>query len=187
MATTVTQPIINNISRAFLSALLTIFIIGNISAQQKIIKAKPFKIKYTYNQDSIAIEHQELKKICIAFTAFHDAILQKDYEAYLNALSERSKKMIPKEKLKRKFNKFISYNIKLENKLEILLVSTEGNPQSFETTPSLVFMIKLPNEQTIQKRVGFDPVKIKKMKNAEHILGLYLIKEGAGYKVTIPW
>ncbi|MCT4581477.1 MAG: hypothetical protein N4A35_08680 [Flavobacteriales bacterium] len=187
MGTSLNQLIVKSTTGTIIAFFFILFFTAGISAQEKVIKAKPFKVKYTYNEDSITIDRQELKKICVAFTAFHEAISQKDYKAYLNALSERSKTMIPKEKLERKFQKFIGYNVKLERKIELLLISEKGNPQSFETTPSLLFMIKLPQGQTINKRVGFDPVKVKKIKNSENLLGLYLVKEKTAYKVTIPW
>ena len=75
----------------------------------------------------------------------------------------------------------------MKGKIQVIAVSYKNNPQSFETVPSVVLIIELPEGQKIEKRVGFDPIKVKKMKDADHLVALYLIKEEEGFKVTIPW
>lgn len=167
--------------------LILLFTITAASAPVKKIKIKGEKsVKFYYEPDSSAFEHDENVKILTAFYSFFKAIKEDNYKAYLNALSPVTHERIHPTKLERKFIKFKGYAVDLIGKISVrsIRVFERNTP---EKNPVYVCTVKLPEGQKIEKRAGFDPLKRKKFEGVANHVGLHIALTEKGYKAVILW
>ena len=170
--------------------LLLIFVFSlsiSCSVQNKKVSLKGLNTQISYHKDSINISKSELKEASIAFVKFWRCIKKNDYEEYLTHLSKKTIKNIIPDKLKKKFKKFKKYNVTISESMDVYLATFKGNPVSFESDSLLALIFILPNNQEITSSVGFDPVRVRKIRDNKSLFGLYLIKEEDEFKVSIPW
>jgi hypothetical protein len=171
--------------------LIVVFSITCISFSQS--KKNSFKldnskhIKFVYIKDSSCLDLTETKKMVSVFYNFYQAIASDNYSDYLAYLSPETLKNIRKDKLERKFKKFKSYNVNLKGKTVIKSVFEFMPESNLENDKMFVCILKLKKGQTIQKRVGFDPLKRSEIENKENYVALHLVLTDTGYKVAILW
>ena len=167
--------------------LSLLFVITAACAPTKKIKIKGEKsVKFFYEPDSSAFEHEENIKILTAFHAFFKAVKEDNYQGYLDALSPVTHKRIPAPKLERKFIKFKGYAVNLIGKINVRSIRAFERDTP-ETNPVYVCTVALPEGQKIEKRVGFDPLKRKKFEGVENHVGLHMALTEKGYKAVILW
>ncbi len=156
-------------------------------SQTKKVKIKGDKsVSFFYEKDSCALTAKENKKIIHSVYQFYNAFQTKDYQNYLDCLSPNTLTEIRSEKLERKYKKFQRYNIRFKGKLNVRSIHLYQK-ECFENAPVYICIIQLPKGDTIQKRVGFDPLIREVLPEVENHVGLHLVLTPAGYKVVIPW
>jgi hypothetical protein len=156
--------------------------------QSKKIKIKQDKtVSFYYSpSESFILKHKENKRILHAFYTFYQAVKTNNYAEYIAILSPNTLSEIREDKLKRKFEKFRKYNVNLIGKIEVQsIVLYEGKT----TEPNSIYIctIQLPEGQTIERRVGFDPLKKSNNPNASTMVALHLTKVDNVFKIVILW
>lgn len=176
--------------RVFIFCLLVVVsgLTTAVYGQTKKVKIKDEKhTVFTYVADSSCLTHKENKELLKSFHAFFQAVENDNYDGYTACLSATTLEKIPKEKLERKFEKFKGYGVHLSDEIHVRYISTyEG--KSSEKNPIYICVVELPEDQSIEKRVGFDPLKKQKFENAGNHVGLHFTQaEDGSYKVVILW
>jgi len=170
----------------FLLLSIVVFNKNGFNQIQK-IKIKTNKtVHYYYEKDSSCIETDNVMKMATLLQDFFVSIETNDYETYLSQLSKTTLEKIDSTKLINKYRKFRIYNIALSGRIKIKSI-TKYNKRTFEQSQIYICVFKLPKGQTIEKRVGFDPLKRMNFEDVSSYAGLHFVSEDNGYKVVIPW
>lgn len=159
---------------------------GGALAQKKITIKESKSVIFFLEKDSTVLSIKESKLLLNTFYCFYDAVAQGEFEKYRSNLSPETLDHIIKEKIKRKFGKFQSYNVHLKGQLNVRSIKLHDD-KTFEKSPVYVCIIQLPEGVFITQRVGFDPLKRAQFKNKKNYVALHFVKTASGYRVVIPW
>jgi len=167
--------------------LLALFASGITFSQLKKVKIKGDKsVRYYYHPDSTCLDKKETILLVRDFHQFFKVVASDNYEGYLQTLSPVTLKEIRPDKLERKFKKFKGYAVKLLGKISVRSIK-RASVKCDEVNPFYKCVMKLPEGQSINRRVGFDPLKRDTFDLVEQHIALYLTATKSGYKVVIPW
>lgn len=145
------------------------------------------RVKYYYHEDSVSLDRKDVIEMTRHFHDFYLAVSQDDYDGYIASLSPVTHQRIPSEKLKRKYAKYRNYQLDFSGKVQLRYIKPFPRDTP-EESQVYIMAIKLSNNKTIEKRVGFDPLKRYYNKfDVEHYLGITMVRTAKGYKVTILW
>ncbi len=159
-----------------------------VYGQTKKVKIKDEKhTTFTYESDSSCLKHGENKELLKSFYAFFHAVETDNYVNYKSYLSAATLEEIPELKLQRKFEKFKGYNVRLSEDVRVRSVSLFDG-KTTEKNPVYICVVELPDDQSIEQRVGFDPLKREKFEDVNGHVGLHFTKSDDGsYRVVILW
>lgn len=174
-----------NINKLIILLITLITFASSSFSQNQKVKIKGDKsVSYYYSSDSSCVDKINSKAIVISFHSLYKSVETDNYNAFLDCLSPMTKKLIPAEKLQKKFTKFKNYSVKLFGKIQVISIQPFTGHNN-EEKPVYICTIKLPEGQTIGHRVGFDALKTKKDPEASHWFGLHLVETDLGYKSVI--
>jgi hypothetical protein len=158
-------------------------------SQTKKVKIKSERgVKYVYQEDSVCVERNDVIEMTRVFHDFYLAVKRDSYDGYLANLSPVTHERIPAEKLKRKYAKYRGYKLDFSGKVNLRFVKPFPRDTP-EESQVYIMAIQLSHDKTIEKRVGFDPLKryFNNFDGVDGYLGITMVKAAEGYKVTILW
>jgi len=156
--------------------------------QTKKVKIKSEKdVKYIYHADSVCFERKEVIDIARTFHLFYQAVRDDNYEAFKKTLSPNTLRIIPEDKLQRKFGKYKMYQLLFTGNVELRYIKPIPTDRTPEPSKVYIMAIKLSENRAIKGRVGFDPLKRLKFEGSEHYLGMTMVKIDAGFRMSILW
>jgi len=174
-------------NKAFIFVFLFLISLSSGFAQTKTVRIKKDRtVRFYYDKDSSCIvSHKDNKKLIRTFAGFFKAVYEDDFQTYLSLLSPATIEKIDESRLQRKFERFKSYSAHLFGKIQVEWIK-KIKEKLIETEQIYMCILKLPEGQSVKKRVGFDPAKRHKAADTSYI-GLMIVHIGEKFYVVIPW